>query len=104
MYPSSHISVGSPLRVAILARANEIIVGPSPDEASPQPSAGRKLVSDFPIIQAFTASSLIEGSSKPSLFSATSQDDEHLPELPNEMLDTMSARVRPPASNASTIE
>jgi len=79
--PSNNLlSVGPPLREAILSRAKDIISGPSPDEASPQQSAGRKPVSDFPLTQAFTISTLLQAS-KTSLFSATGQDNECFPEL-----------------------
>jgi hypothetical protein len=91
VYPINHLSVGPPLRDAILSRAKDIIAGPSPDEALSQPLAGREIASDFLVVQAFTASTLIQDSSKKTLFSATSQDDEYFPELRDEALDTQTS-------------
>jgi len=98
--PNNHLFVGSPLREAILSRAKDIISGPSPDEA---PSAGRKLVSDFPPIQAFTESTLLQAS-KTSLFSATGQDDECFPELHHEALATMLTGTKQPVLIPAGIE
>lgn len=84
--PNNHLAqdlaVGS--RDAILSRAKDIIAVPSPDETS---SPSRKFVADFPLTQAFTASTLRQGSAKTSLFSATIQDDGYLSEIHDEVLD-----------------
>jgi hypothetical protein len=90
------LAVGSPLRETILSRAKDIIDGPSPDEASPQSTAGRKLVSDFPLTQTFMTSTLLQGGSRTSLFSATGQDGECFLEPRHDALEIMSPRTNQP--------
>ena len=98
--PNNLLIVGSPLREAILSRAKDIIDGPSPDEASPQSKPG---VSDFSPTVTFTPSTLLQGSSKTSLFSATGQEGEYFPEPGQEVLETMSTRTNQPTLNPTAI-